>query len=59
VAREGGALELSVVKMDGAIPGCPRLSFGGDFMTIQEIARVLRERMGEAARRVPTRVLPS
>jgi dihydroflavonol-4-reductase len=110
VAREGGALELSVVNpvgvfgpvlgpdystsiqivqrlMDGAMPGCPRLSFGivdvrdvadlhlramtnpaakserflavaGDFMTIQEIAHVLRARMGDAARRVPTRVLP-
>jgi len=110
VAREGGALELSVVNpvgvfgpvlgpdystsiqlvqrlMDGAMPGCPRLSFGavdvrdvadlhlramtnpaakgerflavaGDFMTIQEIARVLRERMGDRARRVPTRLLP-
>ncbi len=110
IAREGGALELSVVNpvgvlgpvlgpdfstsillgqrlMDGAMPGCPRLSFGivdvrdvadlhlramthpaakgerflavaGDFVTIQEIARVLKERMGDAARRVPTRVLP-
>jgi len=73
--------------MDGAMPGCPRLSFGivdvrdvadlhlramthpaargerflavaGDFMTIQEIADLLKERMGDAARRVPTRVLP-
>jgi dihydroflavonol-4-reductase len=110
IARQGGALELSVVNpvgvfgpvlgpdystsiqivqrlMDGAMPGCPRLSFGivdvrdvadlhlramtnpaakgerflavaGDFMTIQEIARVLKSRMGDAARRVPTRVLP-
>jgi len=110
VAREGGALELSVVNpvgvfgpvlgpdfstsiqivqrlMDGAMPGCPRLSFGvvdvrdvadlhlramtdpaakgerflavaGDFMTIQEIARVLRARMPDAAGRVPTRLLP-
>jgi dihydroflavonol-4-reductase len=110
VAREGRALELSVVNpvgvfgpvlgpdystsimlvqrlMDGAMPGCPRLSFGivdvrdvadlhlramtnpaakgerflavaADFMTIQEIARMLKDRMGEAARRVPTRVLP-
>jgi nucleoside-diphosphate-sugar epimerase len=110
VAREGGALELSVVNpvgvfgpvlgpdystsilivqrlMDGAVPGCPRLSFGvvdvrdvaelhlramthpaakgerflavaGDFMTMQAIAQVLRARMGDAARRVPTRVLP-
>ena len=110
VAREGGALELSVVNpvgvfgpvfgpdfstsiqivqrlMDGAMPGCPRLSFGvvdvrdvadlhlramthpaargerflsvaGDFMTIQEIARVLRARIPDAAGRVPTRLLP-
>ena len=109
-AREGGALELSVVNpvgvfgpvlgpdystsiqivqrlMDGAMPGCPRLSFGivdvrdvadlhlramtnpaaraerflavaGDFVTIQEIALVLKARMGDRARRVPTRVLP-
>lgn len=110
IAREGGALELSVVNpvgvfgpvlgpdfstsieivkrlMDGAVPGCPRLSFGvvdvrdvadlhlramidpaakgerflaiaGDFMTMQAIALVLKARMGEAAKRVPTRVLP-
>ncbi len=110
VAREGGALELSVVNpvgvfgpvlgrdystsillvqrlMDGAMPGCPRLSFGavdvrdvvdlhvlamtrpeakgerflaiaGDFMSILEIAKVLRERLGAAARRVPTFQLP-
>jgi dihydroflavonol-4-reductase len=73
--------------MDGAMPGCPRLSFGivdvrdvadlhlramtnpaakgerflavaGDFMTIQEIALVLRARMGDAGARVPTKVLP-
>jgi dihydroflavonol-4-reductase len=110
MAREGGALELSVVNsvgvfgpvlgpdystsiqlvqslMDGTLPGCPRLSFGvvdvrdvadlhlramtnpaargerflavaGDFMRIQEIAQVLKERMGQAAARVPTRELP-
>jgi dihydroflavonol-4-reductase len=110
VAREGGALELSVVNpvgvfgpalgpdysasiqfvqrlMDGAMPGLPRLSFGivdvrdvaelhlramtssaakgerflataGDFMTVQAIAQLLRLRMGAAAARVPTRVLP-
>jgi nucleoside-diphosphate-sugar epimerase len=73
--------------MDGAMPGCPRLSFGivdvrdvadlhlramtnpaakgerflavaGDFMSIQQIAQVLKARMGEAAKRVPTKVLP-
>ena len=80
---------IEIVKrlMDGAVPGCPRLSFGvvdvrdvadlhllamtspmakgerflavaGNFMTMQEIALLLKARMGEAARRVPTRVLP-
>ncbi len=111
IAREGGALELSVVNpvgvlgpvlgsdystsillvqrlMDGAMPGCPRLSFGivdvrdvadlhiramthpaakgerflavaGDFMSMLEIAKVLKARMGAAAKRVPTRQLPN
>lgn len=74
--------------MDGAMPGCPRLSFGvvdvrdvadlhiramthpaaggerflavaGDFLSILDIARVLRRRMGASARRVPTRPLPN
>jgi nucleoside-diphosphate-sugar epimerase len=80
---------IEIVKrlMDGAIPGCPRLSFGvvdvrdvadlhlramtdpaakgerflaiaGDFMTMQQIALALKARMGDAAKRVPTRVLP-
>jgi dihydroflavonol-4-reductase len=34
------------------------LAVAGDFVTIQEIALVLKARMGERARRVPTRVLP-
>jgi nucleoside-diphosphate-sugar epimerase len=111
IAKEGGALELSVVNpvgvfgpvlgpdystsilivqrlMDGAMPGCPQLVFGivdvrdvadlqlramtnpaargerflaaaGDFMSIREIALVLKERMGAAGRRVPTRQLPN
>jgi len=111
IAREGGALELSVVNpvavlgpvlgpdlsssiqlvqrlMDRGMPGLPRLSFGlvdvrdvadlhlramtdpaaegerflaiaGDFMTIEQIAQVLRAQMGAAAARVPTRVLPN
>jgi nucleoside-diphosphate-sugar epimerase len=110
IAREGGALELSVVNpvgilgpmlgadmstsilivqrlMDGAMPGCPRLHFGivdvrdvadlhlramvdpkakgerflavaGETLSMLEVAKVLRARMGAAARRVPTRQLP-
>ncbi len=74
--------------MDGAIPGCPRLTFGivdvrdvadlhlramthpaakgerflavaGDFLSMVEIAKVLKARMGQSARRVPTRQLPN
>lgn len=35
------------------------LAVAGDFMWIVEIARVLKGRLGEAARRVPTRQLPN
>jgi nucleoside-diphosphate-sugar epimerase len=35
------------------------LAVAGKFMTIEEIARVLRANMGELAKRVPTRVLPN
>ncbi len=111
IAKEGGALELSVVNpvgvfgpvlgrdystsilivqqlMDGAMPGCPQLTFGvvdvrdvadlhlramthpaakgerflavaGDFLSMLEIAQVLKRRMGAAAKRVPTRQLPN
>jgi nucleoside-diphosphate-sugar epimerase len=110
IAREGGALELSVVNpvgvfgpvlgpdystsillvqrlMDGAMPGCPRLYFGavdvrdvagmhiecmtnpaakgerflalaGEFLSIAQIARILKRTMGPAAKRVPTMELP-
>lgn len=110
IAREGGALELSVVNpvavfgpvlsadlsgstflikrlLDGAVPGVPRLYFGlvdvrdvadlhlramtdpaakgerflavsGDFMSILEIARLLKSHAGALASRVPTRQLP-
>ncbi len=73
--------------MDGAVPGCPRLSFGlvdvrdvadlhlramthpaargerfiasaADRVAMVQIARVLKERMGSAAKRVPTRQVP-
>jgi dihydroflavonol-4-reductase len=111
IAKEGGALELSVVNpvgvfgpvlgpdystsillvqrlMDGAMPGCPKLYFGavdvrdvadmhvtcmthpaakgerflavaGDFISILDIAQILRRRLGAAASRVPTRELPN
>src|SRR3954453_2743246 len=74
--------------MDGAMPGCPRLSFGvvdvrdvadlhlramtppaakgerflavaGDFLSVRDIARVLKRRLGTAARRVPTWQFPN
>lgn len=35
------------------------LAVAGDFMWLMEIARALKERMGEHARRVPTRQLPN
>ena len=73
--------------MDGAVPGCPRLTFGvvdvrdvadlhlramtnpaakgerflavaGESMSILAMARVLKNRMGAAAKKVPTRELP-
>ncbi len=73
--------------MDGALPGCPRMSFGcvdvrdvvdlhlrammnpaakgerflavaGDNVWMVDIARLLKARMGDAAKRVPTRQLP-
>ena len=74
--------------LDGAMPGCPQLSFGvvdvrdvvdlhlralthpearnerflavaGRSMSIRDMALALRERLGEAARRAPTRELPN
>jgi len=110
IARQGGALELSVINpvavvgpvlgpdfassiqlvkrmLDGGMPGCPRLSFGvvdvrdvadlhlramsdpaargerflavaGEFMSLIQIATLLRERLGDIARKVPRRELP-
>jgi len=111
IAKEGGALELSVVNpvgvfgpvlgpdysasilivqrmMDGAMPGAPKLYFGivdvrdvadlhiramthpaakgerflavsGNFLSMLGIAKILKARMGSAAKRVPTRELPN
>ena len=35
------------------------LALAGEFMSMQQIALVLKARLGDAARRVPTRVLPN
>ena len=43
---------------DPAAKGERFLAVAGDFMTIKDMAAVLRARMGDAGRRVPTRVLP-
>lgn len=43
---------------DPAARGERFLAVTGDFMTVQEIARVLKDRMGDAAKRVPTKVIP-
>jgi nucleoside-diphosphate-sugar epimerase len=74
--------------MEGAVPGCPDLSFGGvdvrdvatlhilamsdpaakgerylatseKFFSALQMAKILKEGLGEAARKVPTRPLPS
>jgi nucleoside-diphosphate-sugar epimerase len=74
--------------MEGALPGCPRLSFGavdvrdvadlhiramthpaargerflavaGDFISMLEIAKLLKSRMGAFAKKVPTLQLPN
>lgn len=83
------ATSILVVQklMDGSMPGCPRLWFGGvdvrdvadlhlramahpaakgerflatagDFVSILEIAKMLKRRMGAAAKRVPQREIP-
>jgi dihydroflavonol-4-reductase len=43
---------------DPAAAGERFLAVAGEFMTVPEIAAVLRERMGDDAKKVPTRVLP-
>ena len=45
--------------IDPAAKGERFLATAGDFMPIREIARVLRDRLGTAARRVPTREVPN
>jgi len=82
------SIQLVQRLMDGAIPGCPKLTFGfvdvrdvvdlhlramthpaakgerfiavsGDSLSMLDIAKVLKRRMGAAAKRVPTRELPN
>ena len=43
---------------DPAAAGERFLAVAGEFMTVAEIAAVLRERMGDDAKKVPTRMLP-
>jgi dihydroflavonol-4-reductase len=44
---------------DPAAKGERFLAVAGDFMSIRDIARVLKQRLGATARRVPTRQLPN
>jgi nucleoside-diphosphate-sugar epimerase len=44
---------------DPAAKGQRFLAIAGDFMAMQEVARVLKARLGQAAGRVPTRALPN
>jgi dihydroflavonol-4-reductase len=55
--RDVADLHLSAMT-DPAAKGERFLASAGDSMTMPEIARVLRARMGDSAGRVPTRVLP-
>lgn len=43
---------------DAAAKGERFLALGGDFLSIAEIAHILKTRLGSAARRVPTREIP-
>jgi nucleoside-diphosphate-sugar epimerase len=82
------SIQLVQRLMDGAIPGCPKLSFAfvdvrdvadlhlramtnraakgerfiavsGDTISMLDVAKVLKRRMGTLAKRVPTRELPN
>jgi dihydroflavonol-4-reductase len=55
--RDVADLHLRAMMHPGA-KGERFLAVAGDFVSMQHIALVLKERMGEAAKRVPTRVLP-
>jgi nucleoside-diphosphate-sugar epimerase len=55
--RDVADLHLRAMTIPAA-KGQRFLAVSGDFMTMLEIAQVLKSRMGEAARRVPTREFP-
>jgi nucleoside-diphosphate-sugar epimerase len=55
--RDVADLHLSAMTAPPAM-GQRFLAVAGDFMSLREMALTLKERMGEAARRVPTRELP-
>lgn len=55
--RDVADLHLRAMTSEAA-KGERFLAVAGDFMWLTEIARTLKERMGERARRVPTRQLP-
>jgi nucleoside-diphosphate-sugar epimerase len=55
--RDVADLHLRAMN-DPAAKGERFLAVAGDFMTVQEIALLLKARLGDAAARVPTRVLP-
>jgi len=55
--RDVAALHLKCMT-DPAARGERFLAVAGDFVSVVEIARILKARLGERARRVPTRELP-
>ena len=55
--RDVAGLHLRAMT-DPAAKGERFLAVAGDFVSILEIAQMLRKRLGDAARRVPTRQLP-
>jgi nucleoside-diphosphate-sugar epimerase len=56
--RDVADLHLRAMR-DPAAKGERFLAVSGDFMTVKEIAMALKARLGERARKVPTRELPS
>jgi nucleoside-diphosphate-sugar epimerase len=57
-ARDVADLHLKAMT-EPAARGERFLATGGDFMSARQIAQILREGVGDAARKVPTRLLPN